>query len=148
MTACGYMAWFINGCSIASEERAQLMCGWPIEAFTYYSYFQPTKLKTHYIAPQFFIFRQTIQISFIEMRTYFSFGLILQDIPNSITPQTTLRLLPIPVGLLVLPCTHQCRRSPLTPSPFFFPVLDRGTGKVYLFPWQACATTACPECAP
>ena len=29
------------------------------------------------------------------MRTYFSFGLILRDIPNSITPQTTLRLLPI-----------------------------------------------------
>ena len=27
------------------------------------------------------------QISFNEMRTYFSFGLILRDIPNSITPQ-------------------------------------------------------------
>ena len=58
------------------------------------------------------------QISFIEMRTYFSFGLILRDIPNSITPQTTFRLLPIPVGLLVFPCTRQCRQSPpLTPSP-------------------------------
>ena len=53
------------------------------------------------------------------MRTYLSFGLILQDIPNSITPQTTLRLLPIPVGLLVLPCTHQCRQSPLLSTPFF-----------------------------
>ena len=33
----------------------------------------------------------------------------------------TLRLLPNPVGLLVLPCTCQCRRSPppLNPSPFF-----------------------------
>ena len=31
------------------------------------------------------------------MRTYFSFGLILQDIPNSVTPQTTLRLLPASV---------------------------------------------------
>ena len=31
----------------------------------------------------------------------------------------TLRLLPIPVGLLVLPCTRQCRQSPLTPSPLF-----------------------------
>ena len=46
--------------------------------------------------------------------------IILRDIPNSITPQSTLRLLPILVGLLVLPCTRQCRRSPLTPSPLFF----------------------------
>ena len=45
------------------------------------------------------------------MHTYFSFGLFLQDIPNSITPQTTLRLLPIPFY-----------------PPFFFPVQDRGTG--------------------
>ena len=32
----------------------------------------------------------------------------------------TLHLLPTLVRLLVLPCTHHCRRSPLTPSPFFF----------------------------
>ena len=50
----------------------------------------------------------------------YNYDLILRDIRNSITPQTTLRLLPIPVGLLVLPCTCQCRQSPLTPSPFFF----------------------------
>ena len=57
----------------------------------------------------------------IEMFTYFSFGLILQDMPNSITPQNTNRLLPIPVRLLVLPCTCQCRQSlPYSlPSPFF-----------------------------
>ena len=55
------------------------------------SYFLPNKFKYHYVAPQFLIFRRTIQISFIEMRTYFSFGLILRDIPNSITPQNTLR---------------------------------------------------------
>ena len=55
----------------------------------------------------------------------FLFGLILQHIPNSITPQTTLRLLPIPVGLLVLHCTRECRRSPLTPSPPFFFILSR-----------------------
>ena len=37
---------------------------------------------------------------------------------------------------------------PLTPSPPLFPVPDRGTGKGwYLYPWQACATTACSECA-
>ena len=82
------------------------------------------------------------------MRTYFSFGLILRDIPNSITPQTTIRLIPIPVRLLVLPCTHQCRRSPLTPSPFFFPVPDGETREgQYLYPWQACAITVCSECA-
>ena len=87
------------------------------------SYFRPTKFKTHYVAPQFFIFQRTVQIAFIEMRTYLSFGLILRDIPNSITSQNTLRLLPILVGLLVLPCTRQCRRSPhplLPPHPFFF----------------------------
>ena len=50
--------------------------------------------------------------SFIEMHTYFSFGLILRDIPNSITPQTTLCLLQTPVGLLVLPCTRQCTYPP------------------------------------
>ena len=77
--------------------------------------FRPTKFKSHYVAPQFYFSADRLncaKISIIEMRTYFSFGLILRDIPNSITPQTTLRLLPIPVGLLVLPCTHQCRRSP------------------------------------
>ena len=36
--------------------------------------------------------------------------------PVQAVPPYSLRLLPIPVGLLVLPCTHQCRRSPLTPS--------------------------------
>ena len=60
------------------------------------------------------------QTSFIEMRTYFSFGLILWDIPNSLTPQSTLSLLPIPIGLLILPCTHQCRQSLLLPAPFSF----------------------------
>ena len=87
------------------------------------SYFRPTKFKFHYVAPQFFIFRRTVQIAFIEMCTYFSFGLILWDIPNSITPQTTLRLLPILVGLLLHPCTHQCRQSPLLP--LLFPPLFR-----------------------
>ena len=54
----------------------------------------------------------------------FLFRIILRDIPNSITPQNTLRLLPIPVGLFVLPCTRQCRRSPppppLLPPPLLF----------------------------
>ena len=105
----------------------------------------------HYLTPQFFSFRWTIQIApnFLHWNAHiFLFGLILQDIPNSITPQTTLRLLPIPVGLLVLPCTCLCRRFPLTPSPLFFPVLDRGTSEGrYLCPWQACTTTVFSECA-
>ena len=97
-----------------------LFCQWVIhikDPLLLVKYFRPIKFKTHYVAPQSFIFRRTVKISFNEIRTYFSFGLILRDIPNSITPQTTLRLLPIPVGLLVLPCTHQCRWSLLTPPP-------------------------------
>ena len=87
--------------------------------------FRPTKFKIHYIAPQFFIFWRTVQIApnFLHWHVnIFLFGLILRDIPNSITPQTTLRLLPIPVGLLVLPCICQCWGPPLLPSPppFFF----------------------------
>ena len=90
---------------------------------SYLSYFRPTKFKTHYIASQFFIFHgpsKLRQIAFIEMCIYLSFGLILQDIPNSITPQNTLHLLAILVRLLVLPCTCQCRRfpPPLLPPPF------------------------------
>ena len=82
--------------------------------------FRPTKFKLHYVAPQFYFSADRLncaKISFIEMRTYFSFGVILRDIPNSLTPQTTIRLLLIPVGLLVLPCTRQCRRSPPLPVP-------------------------------
>ena len=86
--------------------------------------FRPTKFKTHYVAPQFY-FRRTVQIApkFYHWNAHiFLFCLILRDIPNSITPQTTLRLPPIPVGLHVLPCTRQCRRPhppppPLTPFP-------------------------------
>ena len=87
------------------------------------SYFRPTKFKTHYVSPQFFIFfnrpSKLCQTSFIEMRAYFSFGLILWDIPNSIAPETTLHLLPIPVGLLVLPCAGD-PPPPFSHSPFFF----------------------------
>ena len=89
--------------------------------------FRPTKLKFHYVAPQFFIFQWTVQMvpNFLHWNAHiFLFGLILRDIPNSITnsitPQTTLRPLPIPVGLLVFPCTCQCRRSPLTSPSLFF----------------------------
>ena len=51
------------------------------------------------------------------MHTYLSFGLILRDIPNSITPQTTLHLLPIPVELLV---PASAGSPPLLPPPPLF----------------------------
>ena len=71
--------------------------------------FRPTKFKFHYVASQFFIFRRTAQIApnVLHWNAHiFLFGLILRDIPNSKTPQTTLRLLAIPVGLPVLPYTR------------------------------------------
>ena len=40
--------------------------------------------------------------------------------PSPCSPLNTLRLLPIPVGLLVLPCSRQCRRFPLLPPLLFF----------------------------
>ena len=87
------------------------------------SYFGPTKFKIHYVAQQFLFFgrpSKVRQISFIEMHTYFSFGLIIWDIQNSITCQNTLHLLLIPVGLLVLPCTRKCKQSPpYSLTPFF-----------------------------
>ena len=90
----------------------------------WFKWFRPTKFKFYYVAPQFFIFQRTIQIApnFLHWSVHiFFFGLILRDISNSITPQNTLHLLPILVGLLVLPCTRQCRRSPhYSLSPFFF----------------------------
>ena len=43
---------------------------------------------------------------------------------------------------------HPLLPPPLLPPPLFFPVPDRGTGEGrYLCPWEACATTACSECA-
>ena len=43
---------------------------------------------------------------------------------NSLKPALDWSLLPILVGLLVIPCTHQCR-SPITPYPLFFPVSEK-----------------------
>ena len=121
------------------------------------SYIRPTEFKTHYVVPPFYLSADRpncAKMSFIEMRTYFSFGLILRDIPNSITPQTTLRLLLISVGLLVLPHTHQCRRPPPPPltlslPPFFFwscpGQMKRRSAATCVR--QTYATTVCSECA-
>ena len=87
---------------------------------------------------QFFILRRTVQIAphFLHCNVHiFLFGLILRDIPNSITPQTTLRLLPIPVGLLVLTIPASAGGPLLLPSPLLF--LTRTEE-----PAKACATTA------
>ena len=76
--------------------------------------FRPTKFKTYYIAKKNYFSADCpncAKISFIKMCTYFSFVLIVWDIPNSVTPQNTLHMVLV---LLVLPCTHQCRRSPVT----------------------------------
>ena len=70
--------------------------------------FRPTKFKLHYVAPQFCFSADRLyfaKISFIEMRTYFSFGLILRDIPNSLTPQTTLCLLPLDCSYSLVPAS-------------------------------------------
>ena len=66
------------------------------------------------------------QTSFIWNAHIFLFGLILQDIPNSISPQNTLHLLPTPVGLLVLSCL--LFPPPPPTSALSFPVPDRGAG--------------------
>ena len=87
---------------------------------------------------------QTIQIApnFFHWNAHiFLFGLILWDIPNSITPQTTLRLLPTSVVLVVLPCTHQYRQFPPPPPyPLHFFFLSRteepAKARPYLCPWQ------------
>ena len=75
-------------------------------------------LKFHYVAPQFFIFRRTVQIApnFLHWNVHiFLFGLILRDIPNSITPRITLRLLPIPVQAVPPPPPYSL--PPFVPCP-------------------------------
>ena len=82
------------------------------------SYFRPTKFKTHYVAPQIFIFRRTVQIApnFVNWNAHiFRFDLILWVIPYSITPQTT------DSGRIArIPLYPPVQAVPLTPSTFFF----------------------------
>ena len=66
------------------------------------------------------------QTSFTEMHTYFSFGLILRDIPNSVTPQTLSGWYWPRSDILYSLLTTSACGPPLTPSPFF-PVPERGT---------------------
>ena len=80
-----------------------------------WSYFRPSKFKTYYLAPQFFIFRRTVQIApnFLHWNAHiFLFWLNPTGHSKLHNTSNTLRLLPIPVGLLVLPCTRQCRPPP------------------------------------
>ena len=83
-----------------------------------------------YVAPQFFIFRRTVQIApnCLHWNAHiFLFGLILLEILNSLTPQTTLCLLPFPVRLPVpVNCAYDTPPPPpLLHPPFIFPVPDR-----------------------
>ena len=81
------------------------------------------------------------------MHTYF-LGLILRDIPNSITPQNHPPPATNSSRTACTPLYPPVQAVPPTPPPPFFPVLDRGTGEgQYLCPGQVCATTACSECA-
>ena len=86
------------------------------------SYFRPTKFKTHYVTPQFLFFGgpSIIAPNFLRWNAHiFLFWLNPTGHSKFHNTSNTLRLLPIPVGLLVLPCTRQCRRSTLTHSPLF-----------------------------
>ena len=83
-----------------------------------------------------------IEPNFLHWNAHiFLFGLILRDIPNSITPQTTFCLLPIPVRLLT-PVYPPVQAVPHYSLPLFFFL-----SQTDLCLWQACATTACSECA-
>ena len=96
---------------------------------SYLSYFRPTKFKTHYVAPQFLIFRRTVQIApnFLHSNAHI-FLFWLNPTGHSKFYNTSKRP-PIPVGLLVLPCTRQCRRPTPYSLPPFFPIPDRATGE-------------------
>ena len=126
------------------RERTQHLLG-PI-----WAPFRPANFKTHYVAPQFLIFWRTVQIApnFIHCNAHiFLFWLNptghskFHNTSNHSPPTTdsgrTART----------PLYPPKQAAPLTPS-LFFPLPDRGTGEgQYLCPWQACATTACSECA-
>ena len=75
------------------------------------------------------------QTFFIEMRIYSSFGLILRDIPNSITPLNHAPPATDPGRTACTPLYLPVQAVPsysLTPFP---PVPDRGTGEGrYLYP--------------
>ena len=91
----------------------------------------------HYVAPQFYFSADRpncAKVSFIEMRTYFSFGLILWDIPKF---HNTSNLLPPATDSH---CSYfhvpaSAGGPPLLPVTLVFPVPDRGTSEVrYLCP--------------
>ena len=82
-------------------------------SYFFYPFGGPSKLRT---------------ISFMEVRTYFFFGLILRDIPNSITPQTLSACYRLQLNACtilypsVLPPPHP---STSVPSPLSYPLPDR-----------------------
>ena len=130
---------------VCSADRNKDQSG--LSPLAWLSYFWLTKLKTHYVAPQFFIFQQTIQIAlnFFHWNAHiFLFWLNptghskFHNTSNHPTPATD---------------SGRTARTPLyqpvqAVPPFFSPFMDRGTGEdQYLCPWQACAITAWSACA-
>ena len=80
--------------------------------------FRPTKFITHYVAPQLYFSANRPNCANISLIEW------LNPRGHSKFHNTWnhLRLVPIPFGLLVLPCTPQCRRFLLLPPPFFSPL--------------------------
>ena len=100
---------------------------------SYLSYFRPTKFKTHYVAPQFFIFRQTVQIApkFLHWNAHiFLFWLNPTGHSKfhntSNTPPATdscqTGCTPLYPEVQAIPSL-----TPSIPPPLFFLVPDRGT---------------------
>ena len=106
-----------------------------------------TKFKTHYVAPQFFIFRRTVKIAptFLHWNAHIFFFWLnptwhskfhntsKHPPPATDSGRTACTPLYPPVQMV----------TPLLPPPPP-PSLSRTED---LCPWQACATTDCSECA-
>ena len=87
--------------------------------------FRPTKFKTHYIAPQFLHWNVHIFLFWLNPTGHFKF----HNTSNHPPPATD---------------SGRTARTPLYPP--VQAVLPYSLHR-YLCPWQACATTACSECA-
>ena len=74
-------------------------------------------IPKYYVAPFFSLSADRQNCAQFPSLKCAHISLLTFQIPEHLN---TLCLLPNPVGLMVLPCSCQCRRSPLIPSPLFF----------------------------
>ena len=105
-------------------------------------YFRPTNFKFHYVDPQFFIFRRTVQIApnFRHWNAHI-FLFWLNPTRHSKFHNTPKHRFRSDCSYSLVPVSAA---GPPLPPLFFFPVPERGTGEgQYLYAWQACATTTC-----